>query len=85
MSEKHECSFEEFDVRVQVEADGACWVSFRAGGYTMLTLSLDDFREVLNFAAIHGPLRMTRPYVVEYAETIEGAAESSSRGQAGKT
>jgi hypothetical protein len=68
--EKHEKSFEEFDLRVEINDEGDVWITFHDSTKMLLGMTWDDLREVLDFAATHG-LKMTNPYVVEYADTRE--------------
>ncbi len=78
MSETHRVDFEEFDVEVVVDNEGKVEVSFRhPDGEDHLGMDWDTFREVIDFVCVHG-LKMSEPYVVEYAATTEGAREKAA-------
>jgi hypothetical protein len=64
---KHELGFEDFDLRVEREDDGEIWISFHCSGKCVLTMTWEDLREVVDFAAVHG-LGMQAPYIVEMAD-----------------
>lgn len=73
MSERHTLSFEEFDLVVDVSPEGNVFIKFRSPASGLeLDMTWDDLREAVAFAAVHG-LQMHEPYVVEFAETVEGA------------
>jgi hypothetical protein len=76
MNERHEKAFGQFDMRLSVEADGDMWISFCIDNKCVLTMTWEELREILDFAAVHG-LKMQQPYLVEYNETVEGAMESA--------
>ena len=51
--ERHELSFEDFDMRVSVESDGGVWVSFHENGKCVFTISTLDLRDVVAFVERH--------------------------------
>lgn len=62
--EKHEVSFETFDLLVELDDDGNCRIFFGLGGKNLLAMEWDDLREVIDFVARHG-LGMAVPELVE--------------------
>jgi hypothetical protein len=81
--EKHLQSFDYFDLVVDVSNEGNVSVALHdldtdggpGAGKRLLLMPWDEFRDVIEFVGIHG-LGMTNPYVVEYADTVEGAEEA---------
>jgi hypothetical protein len=71
VSEKHERSFEHFDLKVLVNDDGESEIVFVfPERYSSLSMVWDDLREVVDFVAKHA-LGMETPMVVEWNETQE--------------
>ena len=58
-SERHELSFEEFDLRVSVEAGGDVWVSFHESGKCVFTISTSDLADAVAFVEQHGQVRVS--------------------------
>ena len=58
MPEKHELSFEEFDARVSVEADGRVWISFHEASKCAFTIGADDLSVLVAFVEKHGDVEL---------------------------
>lgn len=74
MPEKHELSFDGFDLRVNVSDEGTVEVSFHEGGKCVFSCDWDTLRECLEFIGTHG-LKVDNPWFGSYLETVEGAAQ----------
>lgn len=72
MAESHTVSFEEFDLIIDVTAEGRVEVKFHdcADGDLLVGMDFDTFREVIDAVGRFG-MGMKEPYLVEYADTRE--------------
>lgn len=57
-TERHELSFEEFDVRVSVEHDGRVWISFHESSRCVFTIEASDLSLVVAFTEKHGDVEL---------------------------
>lgn len=57
-TERHELSFEEFDVRVSVEHDGNVWISFHEASKCAFTISATDLSMVAAFVEKHAEIEL---------------------------
>lgn len=74
MPEKHELSFDGWDLRVNVNDDGDVDVSFHEAGKCVFSCDWDTIREAIEFIGTHG-LKIDNPWFGPYSETVEGAAQ----------
>jgi hypothetical protein len=74
MSETHTKAFDYFDLTARITDDGDVFVAFVfPEPNAEFEISWDEMREVIEFVGIHG-LAMKSPWLVEYSESVEGAA-----------
>lgn len=81
MPEKHTVGFDYFDLDIDVTDEGSVVIALRfPEAVPSIGMDYEDFREVIDCVGRFG-LGMKAPMLVEYDDTVEGAAERAAESR----